>query len=185
MRIDVTAGRTFARSDGRNGVQVAIVNEALARRLSEQGEPIGRRVRHRDVEREIVGVVRDVRTFAVDRPPEPLIYIPHTQTPLTPARLVIRTAGRPELLAAHVRGELRALEPAAPIEDVRTLTSHVAASIAHPRFQTSLLAVFGISALVLISVGIAGIVSYAVARRTREIGVASRSGHPAPTLCAR
>ena len=169
MRIDVIRGRAFGRADGRNGVQVAIINEALARRLP--GEPLGRRIRHRDVEREIVGIVRDVRAFAVDTAPEPQVYIPHTQTPSTPVRLVIRTAGSPEQLAAPVRAELRAIEPSAPVEDVRTLSNHVAASIAHPRFQASLLAAFGISGLLLISVGVAGIVSYAIARRTREIGV--------------
>ena len=169
MSIEVIRGRTFGRSDGPTSVQVAIVNEALARRL--QGDPIGRRVRHRDVERGIVGIVRDVRTFAVDTAPEPQVYIPHTQTPSAPARLVIRTAGPPGQLAARVRGELRAVEPSAPVEDVRTLSNHVAASIAHPRFQASLLAAFGISGLLLISVGVAGIVSYAIARRTREIGV--------------
>jgi putative ABC transport system permease protein len=169
MRIDVMRGRAFSRADGPNGVQVALVNEALARRLP--GEPIGRRIRHRDVEREIVGIVRDVRAFAVDTAPGPQVYVPHTQTPFTPGRLVIRAAGSPEQLAAAVRAELRAVEPSAPVEDVRTLSSHVAASIAHPRFQASLLAAFGISGLLLISVGVAGIVSYAIARRTREIGV--------------
>ena len=171
LRIDLIQGRTFEGADTRNGGQVAIVNEALARRLSEYGNPMGRRVRHRDVEREIVGIVRDVRTFAVDTVAGPQIYIPHTQTRLTPARLVIRTAGQPEQLAALVRSELHAIEPTAPIEDMRALTSHVAASIAQPRFQASLLAAFGLTSLLLIAVGVGGIVSYAVARRTREIGV--------------
>lgn len=171
MRIGLIGGRPFGSSDTRGGVQVAVVNEALARRLSDHGEPIGRRIRHRDVTREIVGVVRDVRTFAVDTAPEPQIYIPHTQTAVAPDRLVIRTTRRTEQLAALVRAELHAVEPSAPIEDIRTLSSHVAASIAHPRFQASLLAAFGISGLLLIAVGVGGIVSHAIARRTREIGI--------------
>jgi putative ABC transport system permease protein len=171
MRIEVVAGRPFDRSDAPGGLQVAIVNQALARRISERDDLLGRRVRHRDVDREIVGVVRDVRTFAVDTAAEPLIYIPHTQTAPTPSRLVVRTVGRPEQVAGQVRKALQAVAPAAPIEEVRTLSDHVATSIAHPRFQTSLLATFGLSSLLLISAGVAGIVSYTIARRTREIGV--------------
>jgi predicted lysophospholipase L1 biosynthesis ABC-type transport system permease subunit len=147
------------------------VNEALARRLADRGQPVGRRIRHRDVVREIVGVVRDVRTFAVDTAAEPQIYIPFTQTTVTPDRVVIRTTGRAEQLATLVRTALHTVEPSAPIEEIRTLSSHVAASIAQPRFQASLLAAFGISGLLLIAVGVGGIVSHAIARRTREIGI--------------
>jgi putative ABC transport system permease protein len=171
MRIDLVRGRGFSASDSLTSPQVAIVNEAFAQRLSSPDDVIGRRIRHRNVDRDIIGVVRDVRTFAVDAAAEPQIYLPHTQTTSIPPRIVLRTAGSPDRLAPLVRGELHALESSAPVEDLRTLSSHVAASLAHPRFQASLLTTFGLSSLLLIAVGVAGIVSFAVARRTREIGV--------------
>jgi putative ABC transport system permease protein len=170
MRIDLIRGRAFDRRDVAASPQVAIVNEALARQLGE-ADAVGRRVRHRNVAREIVGIVRDVRMLAVDTAPAAQIYVPHAQTASVPPQIVIRTTARPEAMAAPIRAEIHAIEPRVVLENMRPLSQHVASSIAQPRFQTWLLGIFGTSGLLLVAVGVSGIVSSTVSRRTRELGI--------------
>jgi len=170
MRIELVRGRAFDRRDVAASPRVAIVNEALARQLGE-ADTVGRRVRHRNVDREIVGIVRDVRTLAVDTAPSAQIYLPHAQTTSVPPQIVIRTTVQPEAMAAAIRAEIHAIEPRVVLENMRPLSQHVASSIAQPRFQTWLLGVFGTSGLLLVAVGVGGIVSSTISRRTRELGI--------------
>jgi predicted permease len=172
MGIAMVQGRPFSSADSASAPQVAVINEALAHRLWPGASAISQRIRYeKDAPREVVGVVRDVRGYAVDTRPELQLYIPPSQTGLVPRRLVIRTRGEPETFAGAVRQELHALDPRAGVENVQALTTHVAASIAQPRFQTFLLSIFGGSGLLLAGVGIGGVVAYAVARRRREIAI--------------
>jgi predicted permease len=172
MRIGLVLGRRFDARDTTSAPQVAIVNEALARLAWPGANPIGRRLRYEGDElREVVGVVRDVRNYAFDTPSEPQIYVPYAQTWLVPQRLVVRTDGDPATFAEAIRREIHAVDPRAATENVQTLTSYVAATIAQPRFQTSLLAIFAASGLLLSVVGVAGIVAYGVSRRRRELGI--------------
>jgi predicted permease len=172
MGIAIVQGRPFNPGDSSGAPQVAVINETLAHRLWPGESAIGRRVRYeQDEPREVIGIVRDVRGYAVDTRAEPQVYIPHTQTWLVPRRLVVRTIGEPEMFTAAVRQQLRAVDPRAGVENLQPLTTHVAASIAQPRFQTFLLGIFGGTGLLLGVVGIGGVVAYAVARRRREIGI--------------
>jgi putative ABC transport system permease protein len=172
MGIEMVEGRSFSSGDSSGAPQVAVINEALAHRLWPGASAIGQRIRYgKDSPREVIGVVRDVRGYAVDTRPELQLYIPPSQTMLVPRRLVIRTHGEPGPFAASVRQELRGLDPRAGVENIQPLTTHVAASIAQPRFQTFLLSIFGGTGLLLAGVGIGGVVAYAVARRRREIAI--------------
>ena len=171
MGIEIVLGRPLDRQDSSGTSPVAAINEALARRLWPDSSPIGRRIRFENEVREVVGVVRDERDFAVDTEPEPQVYVPYAQSWLVPRRLVIRTHGEPGAFIADVRQELRALDSRVAVESLQPLATHVTASIAQPRFHALLLAIFGASGVLLASVGIAGTVAYAVSRRTREIGI--------------
>jgi hypothetical protein len=168
-------GRPFDRRDSSAAPQVAVINETLAQRLWPGARADGQRLRYESygkVEvRDVIGVVRDVRGFAVDAKADPQLYLPYPQSWLVPPRFVIRTAGDPEHFVAAVRHELRLLDSRAAVENIQPLTAHVDASIAQPRFQAWLLAVFGASGLLLAAVGIGGVVAYSVSRQTREIGI--------------
>jgi predicted permease len=172
MNVRLILGRSFNRNDSSGSPRVAIINQALARRLWPGLNPIGRRIRYEKEELgEVVGVVGDVRGYSVDTRPEPQVYVPYLQTWLVPQRLVIRTAGNPEAFTAAIRHEIRAIDSRASTESIQPLSAHVAASVAQPRSLAWLLGIFGGSGLLLSIMGIGGVVAYGVSRRNREIAI--------------
>jgi putative ABC transport system permease protein len=156
----------------------AVISEALARRMwpdelltnivghqfRQDGNVSGPLVT-------IVGVVEDARAGGVDREPLPTIYRPHGQWASGPMTLVVKTAHHPAAVAASVRREIRAIDPALPIPAVRTMREIVSSMVAQRRFQLVLTSLFALVALLLSAVGLYGVVSYAVACRTRDIGL--------------
>lgn len=172
LGIPLVAGRDFSPRDDLHASKVALVSEALARRLFGNANPIGRRILVRDrAEAEVVGVLRDARATSLWQAPEPCLYLAALQRPQPASHLLLRTLGAPGDVAAALRRQWDTLAPGAPLDRVRTGQELVDGALEPQRLAAGLLAAFGLSAIVLASVGLYSVMAYAVARRTREIGI--------------
>lgn len=189
--IPILKGRGIGEKDNENAPKIAVVNLAMARFYFMNRDPIGRHFTYEDSHhnrstREIVGVVKDVRDHNLKGEIARRFYLPSYQPYANPpgwVNLEIRTRAEPKALAATVRAAIQEVDRTVPISNIQALTVNVDNTITQERLIAQLSAFFGLLALLLACIGLYGIMSYAMARRTNEIGIRMALGaQPATVL---
>ena len=188
FKMKMRRGRAFTERDDSLAPAVVIINETMAKQFWKDKDPLADRIMigggvmkelATERERQIIGVVNDVRDGGLNNDPQPHMYVPNAQVPdalnalnvrITPVAWVVRTTTGPYVLSNRIQSTLRETT-GLPVSDVRSMEEVVSRSISRQRFNMFLMTVFGASALLLAAIGIYGLMAYSVEQRTQEIGI--------------
>lgn len=175
LEMPILVGKGLSTTDEEAAPRVAIVNQMLARKYFGDENPIGRRFGFGGPETsgqiEIIGVARDAKYTGMREQTEPTVYLPYQQAIPRFATFIVRTSGDPAAMAGTIREAVHEVDGNLPMYDVKTQTRQADDSLAQERLFATLSSFFGVLALLLACVGLYGVMSYGVARRTNEIGI--------------
>lgn len=182
--IPLVSGRHISDEDRSDTEGVAVINEALARLIFGSENPLGHVVTGPNFwggagypyPWRIVGVVGDVKSAGLNRPPAPAVYLPVTQAPMGNMRLVVRAAAHPDEVIPLVRAVIWEIDDQLPVDDLRTMEAEISRSVSVPRFAVLVVGIFALVAITLAAVGVYGVLSHSVGLRSGEFGVRQALG---------
>lgn len=177
LGVPLLQGRDFDYADDAQKPRVVIINETMAQRFWPGQDPLGKTLRMADEtgpkgpEMQVVGVAKNGKYRSLGESPQPFMHMPFQQNYEPLMSLIARGAGAPQNMIVPVQREVQMIDPNLPFFEVKTLREHLSIALLPQRIAAVLLVVFSLFALLLTSVGLYGVVSYSVRRRTREIGI--------------
>ena len=180
--IPLDRGRDFTLGDAKGAPQVAIVNETLARQYFPRSDALGQKVvtpwDGKNNPREIVGIIRDIHDRGLGEKSIPTLYIPYQQFALAYGGVVVRVETAPESVIPEIRRRISRVDPSIAVKNFSTIAARVYKTLDEPRFYTVMSVACALMAVLFVTLGLYGVVSYSVARRTSEIGIRMALGAP-------